>query len=96
MHVKVGYSSIFSESDPGKVLFLLIACAEELELPCRCHLRGMKSRSLKSPLEFNIRNAVEKVVKDGDAWEGMDAYAVELHTHRKIKSYQSEKTAYIR
>lgn len=37
---------------------------------------------LKSPLEFNITNAVEKVVTDGDAWEGFDAYAVPLHTKR--------------
>lgn len=40
---------------------------------------------LKSPLAYNITNAVDKVVQDGDAWEGMDAYAVELHTHRKTK-----------
>lgn len=39
--------------------------------------------NLKSPLEHNIHNALEKVLRDGDAWEGMDAYAVELHTHRK-------------
>jgi len=38
---------------------------------------------LKSPVEFNIRNALDKVLKDGDAWEGIGAYAVELHTHRK-------------
>lgn len=40
---------------------------------------------LKSPLEYNIRTALEKVLKDGDAWEGMGAYSVELHTHRKKK-----------
>ena len=39
--------------------------------------------NLKSPLEHNIHNALEKVLRDGDAWEGMDAYAVELHTQRK-------------
>jgi bifunctional non-homologous end joining protein LigD len=46
---------------------------------------------LKSPLEHNITNAVEKVVNDGDAWEGMDAYAVELHTHRKAKVSKEKK-----
>jgi bifunctional non-homologous end joining protein LigD len=46
---------------------------------------------LKSPLEHNIANAVEKVVNDGDAWEGMDAYAVELHTHRKVKVVKAKK-----
>lgn len=40
---------------------------------------------LKSPKDFNISNAVEKVIQDGDAWEGIDAFAVELHTHRTIK-----------
>lgn len=44
-----------------------------------------------SPLEFNINNAVEKVVNDGDAWEGMDAYAVELHTHRTVKVSKTKK-----
>lgn len=46
---------------------------------------------LKSPLEFTIHNAVEKVVQDGDAWEGMDAFAVELHTHRKPKVVKAKK-----
>ena len=42
--------------------------------------------NVKSPLEFNIRTALEKVLERGDAWEGIDAYAVELHTQRKAKS----------
>ncbi len=40
---------------------------------------------LKSPLEYNINTALDKVVADGDAWEGIDAYAAELHTHRSVK-----------
>ncbi|MCW5910982.1 MAG: non-homologous end-joining DNA ligase [Cyclobacteriaceae bacterium] len=46
---------------------------------------------LKSPLEFTICNAVDKVVQDGDAWEGMDAFAVEIHTHRKTKITKEKK-----
>lgn len=46
---------------------------------------------LKSPLEFNINNAVDKVVQDGDAWEGMDAYAAELHTHRSVKVSKAKR-----
>ena len=42
-------------------------------------------KEVNDPKEFNIRNALEKVLRDGDAWEGIDAYAVELHTHRKAK-----------
>jgi DNA ligase D-like protein (predicted ligase)/DNA ligase D-like protein (predicted polymerase)/DNA ligase D-like protein (predicted 3'-phosphoesterase) len=44
-----------------------------------------------SPLEYNIRTAQEKVISDGDAWEGFDAYAVELHTHRKTKITKNKK-----
>lgn len=36
------------------------------------------------PRQYNIHTALEKVVADGDAWEGMDAYAVELHTKRRV------------
>lgn len=39
--------------------------------------------TVKSPLEFNIRNALDKIVADGDAWEGIGAFAVELHTQRR-------------
>lgn len=46
---------------------------------------------LKSPMEYSIVNAVEKVLTDGDAWEGMDAYAVEIHTHRKTKISKAKK-----
>lgn len=47
--------------------------------------------TLKSPMEFTIQNAVDKVVNDGDAWEGMDAFAVELHTHRTVKVVKEKK-----
>ena len=40
---------------------------------------------VKSPAEFNIRTAIDKVLQDGDAWESMGAYAVALHTHRKTQ-----------
>ncbi len=46
---------------------------------------------IDNPKVFNIRNALDKVLKDGDAWEGMDAYAVELHTHRPAKKSKAKK-----
>ena len=46
---------------------------------------------LKSPLDYTIGNAVDKVVNDGDAWEGIDAYAVELHTDRKVQISKAKK-----
>lgn len=38
-----------------------------------------------TPGVYNMKNAVEKVLQDGDAWESIGAYAVELHTHRSTK-----------
>jgi bifunctional non-homologous end joining protein LigD len=46
---------------------------------------------VNSPLEFNIKTALEKVNAEGDAWEGIDAYAVELHTHRKAGTSKAKK-----
>ena len=39
---------------------------------------------VRDPKIFNIHNAVDKVLTDGDAWESFGAFAVELHTHRTI------------
>jgi bifunctional non-homologous end joining protein LigD len=41
--------------------------------------------AVHDPKVFNINNAIDKVLNDGDAWDGMGAFAVELHTHRKTK-----------
>jgi bifunctional non-homologous end joining protein LigD len=49
--------------------------------------------NVKTPGVYNIHNAVDKVLKDGDAWEGMGAYAVELHTHRKTQAGKSKQLA---
>ncbi len=38
---------------------------------------------LTDPKDHNINNALEKVLTDGDAWEGIEAFAVDVHTHRK-------------
>ncbi|MBL7857482.1 MAG: non-homologous end-joining DNA ligase [Cyclobacteriaceae bacterium] len=46
---------------------------------------------VKSPLQFNIQNAVDKVMHDGDAWDGFGAYAVALHTHRKATPSKNRK-----
>ena len=40
-------------------------------------------QKVKSPNEFTIRTVPDLVMRNGDAWEGIDAYATELHTHRK-------------
>ncbi|MFM7853641.1 MAG: non-homologous end-joining DNA ligase, partial [Flammeovirgaceae bacterium] len=38
---------------------------------------------VKSPQQFNITNALSIITERGDAWEGIDALAVDIHTHRK-------------
>src|ERR1044071_1479621 len=50
--------------------------------PVSMPLKWEELRDLKDPKEHNIRNAADKVLRDGDAWEGIDASAVEIHTHR--------------
>jgi bifunctional non-homologous end joining protein LigD len=50
--------------------------------PVSMPLKWSELRSVKDPKEFNIRNAPDKVLNDGDAWEGIDASAVEIHTQR--------------
>ncbi|MBS1544944.1 MAG: non-homologous end-joining DNA ligase [Bacteroidetes bacterium] len=51
--------------------------------PVSMPLKWDELEHLKSPKEHNIHNALDKVLRDGDAWEGIDAYAVDLHNHRK-------------
>jgi DNA ligase D-like protein (predicted ligase)/DNA ligase D-like protein (predicted polymerase)/DNA ligase D-like protein (predicted 3'-phosphoesterase) len=50
--------------------------------PVSMPLKWDELKDLKNPAVHTIRTAVNKVMSDGDAWEGIDAYAVELHTHR--------------
>lgn len=38
---------------------------------------------VKNPREFNLTNVPGIVNSEGDAWEGISAYSVELHTERK-------------
>lgn len=59
--------------------------------PISMPLTWEELEGVKKPAQFNIHNAVDKVLQDGDAWEGMDAYAVELHTHRKAKATKAKK-----
>jgi DNA ligase D-like protein (predicted ligase)/DNA ligase D-like protein (predicted 3'-phosphoesterase) len=37
---------------------------------------------IQSPKEFSLQTVPAKLTKDGDAWDGMEAYAVNLHTER--------------
>lgn len=43
---------------------------------------------LQSAQDFTIFNVLEKINSDGDAWEGMEAFGVEIHTKRKNETYK--------
>jgi bifunctional non-homologous end joining protein LigD len=51
--------------------------------PVSMPLSWGRLESVKSPMEFTLQNVPDIVKKEGDAWEGIDAFAVGLHTHRK-------------
>ncbi len=53
--------------------------------PASMPLSWEKLEKLKDPREYNLINVPEIVNSEGDAWEGISAYAVELHTERKSK-----------
>jgi len=94
---------IKKEARKGRVLIDIFRIRSGQSIVSPYSLRGRKGApvsmpltweeisALKSPMEFTIANAVDKVIQDGDAWEGMDAYAVELHTHRKTKIVKAKK-----
>lgn len=94
---------IKKEARKGRVLIDIYRIRSGQSIVSPYSLRGRKGApvsmpltwneiaALKSPLEYTINNAVDKVVQDGDAWEGMDAYAVELHTHRKAKVVKEKR-----
>ena len=44
-----------------------------------------------NPAEYNIHTALAKVIADGDAWEGIHAYATPLHTKKKSGSTSARK-----
>jgi DNA ligase D-like protein (predicted polymerase)/DNA ligase D-like protein (predicted ligase)/DNA ligase D-like protein (predicted 3'-phosphoesterase) len=50
--------------------------------PVSMPLRWYELSEIESSGEFHLKNAMEKLKSDGDAWEGIGGYAVSLHTHR--------------
>ena len=46
---------------------------------------------IKDPNEYSLTNVPEIVSSEGDAWEGISAYSVPLHTERKSKVNPSNK-----
>lgn len=54
--------------------------------PVSMPLRWEDLAKVKDPKEYNLKNVPGIVMTEGDAWEGISAYAVELHTERKAVS----------
>ncbi|MFQ5641350.1 MAG: non-homologous end-joining DNA ligase, partial [bacterium] len=53
--------------------------------PVSMPLTWEEFENVSDPKEFNIHTVLEKVVREGDAWEGFPAYAAPLHTKRTTK-----------
>lgn len=51
--------------------------------PVSMPLRWEELEKCESPLEYHLRNVADKVLSEGDAWEGIGSYAVDLHTKRR-------------
>ena len=54
--------------------------------PVSMPLTWEELEDIESAQDFNIENALDKILEDGDAWQALPAYAEELHTHRKEKA----------
>lgn len=52
------------------------------QAPVSMPLTWEELQAVKNPKDYNLRNAVEKLLVEGDPWEGFASYATELHTSR--------------
>ena len=88
---------IKKESRKGRVLIDIYRNRQSQSIIGAYSLRGRETapvstpisweflETLKDPNELNIRNVPDMVLNEGDAWEALPAYAVELHTKRTGK-----------
>lgn len=82
------------EARKGRVLIDIYRMRQGQSIVSPYSLRGRPGAPVSMPLtwqelvqvsdpkHFNLRNVPEKIMRDGDAWQGIDAFAVRLHTHR--------------
>lgn len=62
--------------------------------PVSMPLRWDQLTHIGSADEFNLHNALEYVLGNGDAWDGIDAYAAVLHTVRKPATTKKRTAPY--
>ncbi len=87
---------IHKEQRDNKILIDIYRNRPSQTIVAAYSVRGLPGATVSMPLEweqlhtmdgirdFHLRNVPEIVKRDGDPWEAMDAYAVELHTHRSV------------
>lgn len=97
---------IHKEQRDNKILIDIYRNRPSQTIVAAYSVRGLPGATVSMPLtwdqlqtiggirDFHVRNVPDIVKRDGDPWEGIDAYAVELHTHRSIPkpSKQLEKS----
>ena len=86
----------------GRVLIDIFRNRNGQTIVCPYSLRGRKGAPVSMPLTweqlagttnpnvYNLKSVLQQVKKEGDAWETMAAFAVELHTKRKIVAVKKE------
>ncbi|MGK7396347.1 MAG: non-homologous end-joining DNA ligase [Candidatus Cyclobacteriaceae bacterium M3_2C_046] len=89
---------IKKESRKGRILVDIYRNRRSQTIVAAYSLRGTENapvampvywdqlKNITSPQDFNISNVPAIIVSEGDAWEGISAYAVDLHTYRSPKS----------
>jgi bifunctional non-homologous end joining protein LigD len=94
---------IKKDARKGRVLIDIYRIRSGQSIVSPYSLRGRKGAPVSMPLTwdelsqvtnpavFNIENAIDKILKDGDAWESFGAYSIELHTHRKTQVANPKK-----
>lgn len=96
---------IRKESRKGRVLIDVYRIRQGQSIISPYSMRGVPGAPVSMPLtweeleqtkkstDWNIDTAVERVLSEGDAWEGINAYAVPLHTKNKGKKVVKEMGA---
>ena len=89
---------IRKESRKGKVLIDIYRIRQGQSIISPYSIRGVNGALVsmplhwdqlsqtKSPKEYDIKTVVAMILSEGDAWEGISAYAVHLHTKRNAKT----------
>ena len=88
---------IRKESRKGKVLIDIYRIRQGQSIISPYSIRGVNGALVsmplhweqmsqtKSPREYDIKTAVAMILSEGDAWEGISAYAAHLHTKHSAK-----------